>query len=140
MHFVKVPARAMQFRATPTFMAILMRLCFLQFKYEKRGRSGSPFFMPDRDLAEMVHCSTFSVWRAKKFWRDNGIIRFWVGEKNRTYYVVVFDLPKKSKYPLKPNTLERRAKKRSGKAVQLKDLIPPRFLPPEGSSDPAPQV
>ena len=121
----------MQFNASPTFMAILVRLCFSQFKYEKRGRTGTPFYKPDRDLAHEVGCSTFSIWKAKKFWRDAGIIRYWVGDKNRTYYVVVFDPPKKSKYPLPDKGLERRAKKRSGKVQALKDLIPPQFLDQE---------
>jgi len=131
MHFIKLPARAMQFNASPTFMAILVRLCFSQFKYEKRGRTGTPFFKPDRDLAEEVGCSTFSVWRAKKFWRDAGIIRYWRGEKNRTYYVVVFDLPKKSKYPLQDKGLGKGVKKRSGKSMSLKDIISPHFSPQE---------
>lgn len=131
MHFIKVPARAVQFNAPPTFMAILMRLCFSQFKYEKRGGSGSPFYKPDRDLAKEVGCSTFSIWRAKKFWRDAGVIRYWVGDKNRTYYVVVFDLPKQSKYPLACTGLERRKKTRSGKSQQLKDIILPHSTPQE---------
>ena len=127
MHFVKLPARAMGFNPSPVHIAVLVRLCFSQFQYEKRGRTGTPFFKTDRDLAKETKCSTFSVWNAKKFWRDNGLIRFWVGEKNRTYYVVVFDLPKKSKYPLQHNGIDRRAKKRSGKSQPLNDLISPHF-------------
>ena len=129
MHFIKIPARAMQFNATPTHMAILVRLCFSQFKYQKRGRTGTPFFKTDRDLAAEAGCSTYSIWEAKKFWRDAGVIRFWVGEKNRTYYVVVLDPPKESKYPLQDKGLERRGKKRSGKSQSLKELKPPHFMP-----------
>ena len=131
MHFVKIPARAAQFNPSPVQIAILWRLCYAQFQYQKRGRTGTPFFKTDRDLAKETGCSNHTVWEVKKFWRDKGMIRFWVGEKNRTSYVVVFDVPEKSKYPLPPNGVERRAKKRSGKSMSLKELIPPHLTPPE---------
>ena len=131
MHFIKLPTRALAFEHTPVQLEVLVRLCSAQFQYEKRGRTGTPFFMTDRDLAAQVGCSSRSVWEAKTFWRDKGVIRFWVGEKNRTFYVVVFDLPTKSKYPLQDKEIENPAKKRSGKPTQLKDLIPPHFLPPK---------
>lgn len=129
MHFIKMPGRAAEFDPSPVQVAVLWRLCCAQYKFQKRGRSGTPFFKTDRDLAQEVGCSTRSVWQCKNFWRDKGVIRFWVGDKNRTYYVVQLDVPKKSKYPLPGKVIERRAKKRSGKAMPLNELIPPHLLP-----------
>lgn len=123
MHFVKMPARATGFHPSPVQIAVLWRLCVAQFQYQKRGRTGTPFFKTDRDLAEQVGCSNHTIWEVKNFWRDNGLIRYWIGEKNRTHYVVVFDVPKKSKYPLPPNHVERRSKPRSGKSQRINELI-----------------
>ena len=131
MHFVKIPARATKFNPSPVQIAVLWRLCIAQFQYEKRGRTGTPFFRTDRDLAREVGCSNHTIWEAKNFWKDKGIIRFWIGEKNRTYYVVQFDVPKKSKYPLQDKSIERRAKKRAGKSQSLNELIPPHLPPPK---------
>ena len=125
MHFIKVPARAMSFNPSPVQIAVLVRLCFLQFKFETRGRSSTPFFRTDRDLASDVGCSNHSIWEVKNFWKAKGLIRFWVGDKNRTYYVVQLDVPKKSKYPLQGNGIERRGKTRAGKSMRLNELIPP---------------
>ena len=123
MHFVKMPARAAGFNPSPVQIAVLWRLCLAQFQYQKRGRTGTPFFKTDRDLAKEVGCSNHTVWEVKNFWRDKGMIRFWVGEKNRTYYVVQFDVPKKSKYPLPPNDIKRSTNDRLAKPQSLKDFL-----------------
>jgi len=131
MHFIKLPTRALTFNPSPVQVAVLVRLCFTQFQYEKRGHAGTPFFFTDRELAAKVGCSTWSIYKAKAFWRDNGVIRFWVGPKNRTYYVIQYDVPKISKYPLPPNTIQQPTKYRSAKPMPLSALILPPFSPPK---------
>ena len=121
----------MGFDPSPTNLAVLVRLCFCQFQYEKRGRTGTPFFITDRQLAKLANVSPQSVWRAKIFWKENHLIRYWVGEGNRTYYVVQFDLPKNPRNTIPATALQSKPEKRSSKSMSLNDILQPHMNHPE---------
>ena len=85
MKFVRFPAHGLNSGLSHAERSILLNLCMLQFTYCGPYLERE-FFITDRDLAYQSKCSTSTVFRAKQKFVQSGILKFSVGEKNKTYY------------------------------------------------------
>lgn len=85
MKYIKIPSSFIITDLSPRNISILFHLSFLNFKFCGTGRKNT-FFITDRDLAKELHCSTHSVYEAKKKLSSLGLIKYTIGEGNVTFY------------------------------------------------------
>jgi len=90
MPYIKMPILDPLNPITSTQYRILYALCLLRYRYTSPKSSPDEFYQTDRDLAAFAGCSMSAVEEAKKALSGAGCISYWIGEKNRTYYTILF--------------------------------------------------
>ena len=88
MAFLRFPEHGISW--IPSNATIRVFLSLLQNHFHlARGKYDTEFYITDRDLARVTGCSLRTIWKSKKFLRDQKFIDFRVGHKNRTYYSIL---------------------------------------------------
>ena len=87
MLFFKVPITPELLNLSHAKFTIYVQLCYLNFKYCGSGRTDS-FFITDRSLSSLTHCSRSTIFSTKKYLKEIGLIHFWIGEGNTTFYKI----------------------------------------------------
>ena len=90
MDFIKYPTRAFLSTLAHADQTIYLHLLFRHFHFCSNDYNRS-FYFSNRDLAKIAGCSLDTIWKSKKRLRDSGLIVFWRGDKNRTYYKIISD-------------------------------------------------
>jgi len=88
MAFLKFPESGVTFIYSNSILRIFLSLLQNHF-HHAHGKYDEEFYITDRDLARTTGTSLRTIWKAKKFLRDNDFIKFRVGFKNRTYYSIL---------------------------------------------------
>ena len=88
MNFIRYPAGAFAAELTHADRTVFLFLLSKHFSF-CRSDYESSFYITDRDLATVSNCSLYTVWKAKHRLRDSGLIEFFRGEKNKTYYKII---------------------------------------------------
>lgn len=87
-HFVRYPVSAFLTNISPIERSIFLQLLFQHFHICGKDYS-KEFYITDRFLAELCHCSTESIWRAKNSLSSAGLLSFRVGPGNKTFYSII---------------------------------------------------
>ena len=68
---------------------IFFHLCLCHFRFAG-SRPGEEFFLTDRDLSKNAGVCLWSVVHGKKKLKKLGLIKYYTGEKNKTYYSILY--------------------------------------------------
>jgi hypothetical protein len=92
MSYIKVPEVSILLQPPLSNVQyhILYKLCELRFRFTRSHTKDAWFFIQDRDLASLCHCSTAEVWKAKNLFAAHGLLEFEVRARNRTYYHILY--------------------------------------------------
>ncbi|MBA7572487.1 hypothetical protein ES708_14267 [subsurface metagenome] len=88
MNFLRYPIRSLQCDLTHAEHTVYRHLLLRFFRY-CRGDYDSFFYITNRDLSVISGCSVDTIWKAKKHLKDSGLIDYFIGDKNRTYYQII---------------------------------------------------
>lgn len=88
MAFLRFPEHGCSWITSNATLRIFLSL--LQYHFHMaHGKYDQEFYITDRDLARVTGCSLRTIWKSKKFLRDEKFIKFRIGFKNRTYYSIL---------------------------------------------------
>lgn len=90
MPYIRMPQVSILDPLTHTHHHILYTLCLLDYRYTPKAARSQEFYATDRDLASLVPCSTSEIPPAKKHLASAGYISYRIGDKNRTYYKILY--------------------------------------------------
>jgi len=87
MPFIKYPYKAFISNLSHADKTIFLQLLSHHFHYCKNNYE-SEFYLTDRDLAGLTGCSRRTIYYSKIKLKNEGLITFHRGDKNRTYYQI----------------------------------------------------
>lgn len=88
MKFLRYPVSSLIEPLSHADHTVLRQLLLYHYRF-CRGDYEAFFYLTDRDLSKVTGCSTSTIWQAKKKLRTCGLIDFFIGDKNRTYYKLI---------------------------------------------------
>lgn len=89
-HYLQIPRRALLRDLTHAQHHILNVLAYIQYRYRTKKDKSASFYITDRELAAFCACDTRTLTAAKKKLQEEGIIEYWIGEKKRTHYRLLY--------------------------------------------------
>ena len=88
MKFIMYPIRSLTCSLSHAEHSVFRHLLY-RFYRHCRGDYDSFFYITNRDLAIHCRCSVDTIWKAKIHLKDSGLIDYFVGDKNRTFYKII---------------------------------------------------
>lgn len=89
--YIRIPERAYHSDLTHAEFRILAQLCLLAFRFRDKEFPSTEFYVTDRNLADLAHVTRSLIAPTKKKLNHLGLITYRIGEKNRTYYRILYD-------------------------------------------------